>query len=117
MADYQHILPLDEPGPITRVTFLNGRFDGNAVRELFELSNDLPASHPKLLVDCTQVALVPSGAMGMLLTIRKRFLGHGGQLHLAVPDENVRRSFAAAHLDRLLLIFDSVESAKSAFKR
>jgi anti-anti-sigma factor len=115
MAEYQHIATADDAGTAV-VSFPTGRFDGNAVRELFEFSNQLPTHHPKLLVDCTGVELVPSGAMGMLVTIRKRFFANGGQLHTAVPNAEVRGAFAATNLDRILLLFNSVEAAKSAFK-
>ena len=100
---------------MTRVGFPTRRFDGNAVRELFELSNQLPPA-PRLLVDCGGLELVPSGAMGMLVTIRKRFMSSGGQLHVAVPDARIRGAFAAARMDRILSLFESVERAVEAFK-
>ncbi|MEM9884209.1 MAG: STAS domain-containing protein, partial [Planctomycetota bacterium] len=90
---------------------------GVAVRELFELSNRLPTPHPRLLVDTAGVALVPSGGMGMLLTIRKRFLAVGGQLHVALQDANIRRAFAVANLDRMLRLFETADAALAAFKK
>ncbi|MEM7626610.1 MAG: STAS domain-containing protein [Planctomycetota bacterium] len=115
MPDYQHIQCATDAG-VTHVTFPSGRFDGRAVRELFELSNQLPESRQKLLVDCTDVDMVPSGGMGMLITIRKRFLSSGGQLHVAVPEANVMRSFRIANMQRLLSLFESVEQARAGFK-
>lgn len=115
MADYTRIHHTAD-GDITRVTFPHGRFDGTAVRELFELSNQLPAHHPKLLVDCTDVTLVPSGGMGMLITIRKRFLSQGGQLHIALPEPDVMASFRIASMQRLLSLFETVDAAREAFK-
>lgn len=103
-------------GDIAWVRFPGGRFDGVAVRELFECSNTLPSAHPKLMVDTTGVPLVPSGGMGMLLTIRKRFLAQGGQLHVVLPDANVMQSFKLASMDRMLELFESVEEAHAGFK-
>lgn len=115
MAEYTHIR-CEFDGDIACVTFPLGRFDGIAVRELFECSNELPSSHPKLLVDTTGVSLVPSGGMGMLLTIRKRFLAMGGQLHVAIPDANIMQSFELASMQRMLELFESVKDARARFK-
>ncbi len=126
MPDYQHITCVMVPAPegsagpppaYAHVTFPQARFDGNAVRELFEFSNEIPPHHARLLVDCGDLELVPSGAMGMLVTIRKRFLSHGGQLHIAVPDPRIRGAFHAARMQLILQLFDSTSQAIAAFKR
>ena len=116
MPDYRSIDCVTDHRGIAHVTFPTGRFDGTAVRELFECSNQLPAQHPKLLVDCGGVEMVPSGGMGMLITIRKRFLSVGGQLHIALPEANTMQSFRIANMQRLLSLFDSVDAARAAFK-
>ena len=116
MPGYTHI-EVQDRGGVRWVTFPTGRFDGNAVRELFECAMELlDAPHPKLLVDTAGVALVPSGGMGMLVTIRKRFLGRGGQLHVALPDALVRQSFEVASMGRLLSLFDDAATAAGGFK-
>lgn len=115
MPDYAHIA-CSTHGQVAHVTFPKARFDGNAVRDLFELTNTLPGQHAKLLVDTTGLPTVPSGAMGMLVTIRKRFLATGGQLHVALPDDQVMESFRIAGMERLLHLFESVEAARDAFK-
>ncbi|MEO1236062.1 MAG: STAS domain-containing protein [Planctomycetota bacterium] len=119
-----HVACLHLPDGVAHATFPLGRFDGVAVRELFELSNRLPPARgdgggdgPRLLIDTTGVAFVPSGGMGMLLTIRKRFLAGGGQLHVALPDPGLMRSFRVANLHRLLDLFETVEQARDAFRR
>lgn len=115
MSTFTHIQIAEHDG-CHHVTFLGERFDGIAVRELFEYSNELAGHQPKLLVDTTGVAMVPSGGMGMLITIRKRFMGTGGQLHIAVPDPRILESFTLANMQRLLKLFPSVSEALSAFK-
>jgi anti-anti-sigma regulatory factor len=52
----------------------------------------------------------------MLITIRKRFMSTGGQLHIALPDPNIRTSFELANMQRLLHLFASVDEAMAAFK-
>ena len=103
-------------GDPTRITFVGGRFDGIAIRELFEAAMALP-DHPRLLVDCEGVEMISSGAMGMLVTIHKRFVSHGGQLHVAVPDRRVRHALEIANLHRLLRVFDDSVGAAAAFDR
>ncbi len=115
MPDFTHIHALEDHR-IHRVTFPQQRFDGIAVRELFEFSNTIADPQPRLLVDTTGVTMVPSGAMGMLITIRKRFMSTGGQLHIALPDPNIRTSFELANMQRLLHLFASVDEAMAAFK-
>jgi anti-anti-sigma factor len=101
---------------ICHVTF-PGRVDGNAVRELFELSSEvMDERDPKLLVDFTGVPLVTSGAMGILVQIKKRFLSVGGQLHVVVADEQNRQAFELMKLDIVLNLFESTDAATSAFK-
>lgn len=115
MPDYAHIA-CNTDDQIVHVTFPKGRFDGHAVRELFEMTNTLPDQGARVLVDTTGLPTVPSGGMGMLVTIRKRFLATGGQLHVAIPDALVFESFQIAGMDRLLKLFDSVDAARDAFK-
>ena len=95
-----------------------GKVDGNGVRELFELSAEIMDSDdPLLLVDFTGVPLVTSGAMGILVQIKKRFLSVGGQLHIVLADEHNRQAFELMRLDIVLKLFDSIEQARAAFKR
>lgn len=115
MPEYAHIA-CNTGDPIVHVTFPTGRFDGNAVRELFEMTNTLSDQGAMVLVDTTGLPTVPSGGMGMLVTIRKHFLATGGQLHVALPDDEVYESFRVAGLDRLLKVFDSVAAARDAFR-
>ena len=101
---------------ICHVTF-PGQVDGHAVRELFELSSVvMDERDARLLVDFTDVPLVTSGAMGILVQIKKRFLSVGGQLHVVVADEHNRQSFELMKLDIVLKLFESTEAAIAAFK-
>lgn len=117
MPDAARLLA-DTADGITRVRFPQNRFDGIAVRELFELAMALTdAPRPKLLVDLTGLPMVPSGGVGILISIRKKFLQHGGQLHLASPDPLVTQSFEVMNVHRLLQIFPTPEQALAAFKK
>lgn len=102
---------------ITAIRFPRGIVDGVAVREMFEAAAALMDHHNlRMLVDFTGVNMVPSGAMGMLVTIRKKLMHIGGQLHVAIPDPNVKQTFVVTRLDQLLSLFDTPEAARGAFK-
>jgi len=109
-------LHLHRDAGVVHVTF-PGQVTGNAVRELFELSAEvMDEDAPKLLVDFTDVPMVSSGAMGMLVQIKKRFLSVGGQLHVVVADDHNRHAFEMMKLDIVLKLFPSPDAARAAFK-
>lgn len=102
---------------VTYVSFVAGRADGLASRELYEAAIAMVDRPPvKLLVDLSGVPFVSSGAMGMLISIRKKYMQHGGQLHIAAPDPMIRQSFRIANLHILLPLFETPEAARAAFK-
>lgn len=103
-------------GDVVHVTFPAGKADGVAVRELYEVSvPSFGAHHVHLVVDLTGTRFVPSGMMGMLLTIKKRISGTGGKLHVVIPDPLVRESFLAMGLDRVLSIHHVIDDVKKHF--
>ena len=97
--------------------FPRGHIDGIAVREMYEAAAAMmDQRNVKLMVDLTGVDMLNSGAMGMLVTMRKKFLHTGGQLHIAAPDPLVLESLRMMHLDRVLTLFESVSEAMARFK-
>jgi anti-anti-sigma factor len=124
-TDAAPISPLAENAPLVveqsdnlvRVAPPGRKFDGLAVRALFETAMQLISRRDlRLLVDLTGVDLVTSGAMGMFVTIRKKFLSTGGQLHIAVPDPQVMQQFELLNLQRVLHLFPNVDDALARFK-
>lgn len=94
------------------VTLPSGKADGVAVRELYELSAQLlDRHHTHIVVDFTNVNFVPSGMMGMLITVRKKLMGTGGQLHVVINDELVLNAFHLMKLDRILSLCNSLDEA------
>ena len=98
---------------IVHVRFPASKTDGNAVRALYELSAELSDQGQfKLLVDLTGVKMATSGMMGMLVTIKKRALSCGGQVHVLVPDPLIMGAFHTMNLHLLLLLFDDPQRAR-----
>jgi anti-sigma B factor antagonist len=110
-------LALTETSGVVEMRFPRGNVDGTAVREMLEAAASLTERHDvRLLVDFSGVQMVSSGAMGMLVTMRKKLMHVGGQMQIAVPDEQVMESFRVTKLHQLLNIQGSVEAARAAFK-
>jgi anti-anti-sigma factor len=110
-------LLLSSENDVTAIRFPRGLIDGVAVRELYETAAQLMGNRNlKLLIDLTGVPMVSSGVMGMLVTIRKKLLMVGGQLHIAVPDPHVLEEFHVMNLHLLLHLFADVTEARSRFK-
>lgn len=102
---------------VTHVTFPSGRVDGNAVRELYEVAAvRVNSAAVRFLVDFSGVDMANSGAMGMMVTLKKRCMSEGAQFHIAIPDANVRRQFQLMNLHLILNIFPTTPEAVEKFK-
>lgn len=110
-------MELSIDGGVTRARFPRRRLDGVAIRELYEAAVALTdRREPKLLIDLAGVEMLSSGAVGIFLSIRKKYLQYGGQVHLACDDAQVRQSLEVMHVHRVLRIFPTADEAAAAFK-
>ncbi len=99
------------------VHFPAQRADGMACRALYESTVALTDQHHVcLVVDFTGIDLVSSGMMGMLVTVRKKFLGSGGQLRVVIPNPRVMEQFNVLNMGRVLDLCDSRDIAITSFK-
>lgn len=107
----------DEGEGVMVMTFPPKHVDGIGVRQMYEAAADLTNQrNARLLVDLSGVPMVSSGVMGMLLTIKKKFLQSGGQVHIAVPDQRVMTTFHIMNLHLVLPLFPNPEEARKKFK-
>lgn len=110
-------LEIQATAGFTHARFPQQKLDGVAVRELYEAAVALTDQrHPRLLVDLDGVGMLTSGAVGILISIRKKYLQYGGQLHLARPNPLVMQSLEVMNVHRILRIFPTIEEAVTAFK-
>lgn len=97
--------------------FPRGQIDGNGVREMYEQAIGLmDRPNVRLLIDLAGVEMISSGAMGMLVTINKKSLGVGAQMHVAVPGDLQMGAFRTMNLDRVLKLFADASDALRHFK-
>ena len=97
--------------------FPPGHMDGHAVRQMYELTvQHISKPNARLLVELTGVQHVSSAGLGMFVTLRKKCLGVGAQMHLFVPDAQVMRLFTIMNLQIVLPMFDTRDDALARFK-
>jgi|GEM_PF-1156294 anti-anti-sigma factor len=99
------------------LTLADGKTDGQAVRELYEVSAQITDHYNiRVVLDLVGASYVPSGMMGMLITVKKKIASVGGQFHVVVADPLIKTSFLAMKLDRILSLYDTMDEALSSFK-
>lgn len=99
------------------MVFPTGKIDGNAVREVYEQTvAHIAVANARLLVDLTGVQHVSSAGIGMFVTLRKKCLGVGSQMNIAVPNPQVMNVFNIMRLELVLPLYPTREQAFAAFK-
>ncbi|MCW3038427.1 MAG: anti-sigma-factor antagonist [Solirubrobacterales bacterium] len=101
-----------------RVLAVHGRIDVSSamtLRDLLGAQIDSPAA--RVLVDLSDVALIDSSGIGILVTAHRRAFGQGANFAIAAPAAAVARVFAMTRTNKLLAIYDSVEVGVAAMRR
>jgi len=65
-----------------------------------------------VILDLSQVTVMPSMSIGVLLTLWKTFQGRRQRFILADVQPNIRQTLTVCRLDKILELCDSVEEAK-----
>jgi anti-anti-sigma factor len=68
----------------------------------------------KLVVDLADVSFVDSSGLGVLISAQKRAQSSNGNVVLSSPNEMVSNTLRLVRLDKVLRVFPSVETARSA---
>ena len=68
----------------------------------------------RVVLDLSQVTLVDSMALGVLLGAKKRLATHAGSLDLVVSKPDIRRIFEITTLDRVFTLYASRDDALQA---
>ncbi len=97
--------------------FRHPRMDGQTVRQMYELTvQTIYQPNARLLIDLTGVEYVSSAGLGMFVTLRKKCLGVGAQMHLLVPDPLVMDMFKVMRLEMILPLYAELGTALRRFK-
>jgi anti-anti-sigma factor len=100
-----------------KVVTLHGPIDVSKAMELRDLLGaqiDSPAA--RVLLDLTDVSLIDSSGIGILVTAHRRADGQGARFALAGAGGPVARVFEMTRTNKLLAIHDSVEDGIAALR-
>ncbi len=107
---------IDSDGEV-RVVRLSGPVDVSqalALRELLGAQIDGPGA--RVLVDLSEVTLIDSSGIGVMVSAHRRADGAGAAFALAGAGATVARVFSLTRTDRLLRLFDSVPEGVEALR-
>lgn len=97
--------------------FPPGRMDGHALRQMYELTvAQINRPNARLMIDLTGVTQVSSAGLGMFVTLRKKCLGVGAQMHIVIPDPQLWEMFTIMRLEIVLPLFRERDEAFTRFK-
>lgn len=69
----------------------------------------------KCILDLSQLDYTDSAGIGLLMMCAGTARGNGGQLHIAGPNDRVKKIFDIAHVGQVIPVFPDVASALSGF--
>jgi anti-sigma B factor antagonist len=94
------------------VIFIDGDID-LAIAGLLtvDLEDAIEECSPHLLVDLSNVTFMDSTALSALVAAHRHAIGAGGSVRLVGPNRRISQLLAVTHLDHLLPVHDTVESA------
>lgn len=105
---------IEQDGP-RRIVHLDGAVDvSNAIRLREVLGDQLHGPDAGVLVDLSEVRLLDSSGIGILLTAHRRAASMGARLVLAAPRPAVGRVFELTRTDKLLHIVPTLAEGREA---
>ena len=89
------------------VAYLEGELDVSTSERLrTELLTLIDDGCRSLVIDMSELVLIDSTGLGVLVGILKRMLQHGGEMVLKGPRRSARKVFGITGLDRVFTIID-----------
>jgi anti-sigma B factor antagonist len=101
-------------GDIAVVT-VHGDADASQAPELQRVVDRAAGSAREIVVDLSAATLVDSATLGVLMRVARRLRPRGGDVHIVVACEPIRRLFELTLLDRLFPLHASLDEALAAF--
>ena len=98
------------------IVHLAGEIDLYAADELAQALDAAARRSDLVVVDLLNVRFFDSTALGLVLQLRRRLLGGGGNLVLVVDDHEAQRVFRITGLDRVVTLLPTLEEALKAVR-
>jgi len=98
-----------------RVVHLHGPIDVSKAMELRDLLGaQIDSASARVLLDLSDVTLIDSSGIGILVTAHRRADGQGARFALAGAAGTVARVFEMTRTNKLLSLYDNVEEGVAA---
>lgn len=89
------------------VAYLDGELDVSTSEQLrAQLLGLIDDGCRSMVIDMSQLVLIDSTGLGVLVGVLKRALQHGGEMTLKAPARSARKVFDITGLDRVFTIVD-----------
>lgn len=99
-----------------KVVHLHGPIDVSRAMELRDLLGaQIDSSAARVLLDLSDVTVIDSSGIGILVTAHRRADGQGARFGLAGATGTVARVFEMTRTNKLLSIYDTVEEGVAGF--
>jgi anti-sigma B factor antagonist len=106
-----------ETSESVKIVHLQGPVDVSqavALRDVLGAQIDGPSA--RVLVDLSEVPLIDSSGIGVMVTAHRRADGAGAGFALAAPGPTVARVFSLTRTDKLLDLYDTVPEGVEALR-
>lgn len=98
------------------IVHVNGKIIGNAVTQFRgEIEQQLQDGNNDLIIDLTDVPLLDSTALGVIIITFQVLQKSGGKLVLLNPQKAVSSVLEVTRLTSILEVYESEEAARNAF--
>ncbi len=98
------------------IVHVNGKIIGNAVTQFREeIEQQLQDGNNNLIIDLTDVPLLDSTALGVIIITLQVLQRSGGKLVLLNPQKAVSSVLEVTRLTSILEVYESEEAARNAF--
>jgi anti-sigma B factor antagonist len=105
---------IDDENGVT-VVRLHGSIDASQAMQLRELLGDqISGPGARVLVDLTDVRLIDSSGIGILVTAHRRADASGARFAVAKANPAVAKVLQMTRTDQLLSVYDELEPARAA---
>lgn len=98
------------------IVHINGKIIGNTVTQFRdEIEQQLQDGNTNLIIDLTDVPLLDSTALGVIIITLQVLQRSGGKLVLLNPQKAVSSVLEVTRLTSILEVYESEEAARNAF--
>ncbi len=106
----------DLPDTDIRVVMITGKLDNDSSEYFFSfIEEQVTDGHKKLVLDCENLEYISSMGLGSLMRTHSRMKKHMGDVKIAAMQSFVAETFRLVGFEKILNVYDSVESATAAF--